>query len=389
MKSNSLWLLGLIPVGFAVMLFGNGGKTSPATSPNPGSPPGKPPTRPGGFGRPGRGTIPVVDTTMPNPMPEADLPLEQRLPFAPEPLPGQGMGGGGIDGVTWANSLAYKANAVRKAGGKPRWKGYDPAREEQIVQAVKDGHANYGWSRLVIGPVDDTYLTLPVFSRGLRVGTTNPVQVEGNFLTAQRIADLIGGAMLTPLVSDEIYKQGTLKIEPILTNWSEDGTMASLDGMVDYSASVDKKVPQDLSQMTNPLVANDGFKDWVLTKRFWSDPIAGKDYNPAAGRKALWSANYGGYTNSANSTNQVGMKLHQPVGLAHNFGHTDYSQKLKYMGLYGMLSGKHEGLIHVGTLLRHPTLHKLLSYEGPLPSWKHPAFSTGEEPPPFNEGVVA
>lgn len=369
-------LLGLIPLG--VVLWWAASTSAPST-PAPSANGGLKPKKPGSAG--GSSTIPVqYPTNGSTPAPDASLPLEVVLPSAPQALPGLGSSGSG-DGLDWLNSLPGSINLVRKAQGLPRVKKYDVAREKAILDAVRAGMANFQWTQLVLGPVDGTYLTLPVFSRVLRIGATNPVRVDVNYQTAQQIADLLGGALMTPYVVDEIHRQAGLAIDPQLTNWSADGTMAYTDAMGDYSATLDKLVPQDVTSLPDSLVSNEG-KDWVITKRFWADNIGQKQYVPGDS-KSLWAANYGWLSDKADKTNQVGKKLYQPVGLAHNFGHTDYSQALRLTGLYGVLSGKRNGLVHIGSLLRDPTLSKLLSYEGTLPSWKHPAFQTGGEPPPL------
>lgn len=378
-------LLAVLPIGSLALMMLGGSDSKPTTKPTTPGP------KPGGSTSGHGGSVPA-STGSSLESPDGSLPLEVKMPGYPDALPGQISEGSG-DGLEWANSLPFSVNKVRQAQKKPRWKDYVVAREEAILKAVRDGMANYEWSSIVLGPVDGTYLTLPVFTRTLRIGKTNPVRVSVNYKTEQQIADLLGGSMMTALVADEVYRAADVKADPHPTGWDQDGTMATTDGMVDYSQTLDKSYPQDVTNLTNPILANEN-KDWILSSRFWHDDIGiklGRDHSYKHGSKELYGANYGWYAGPMGHSAVLNpawrssppLQVIQSVGLVHNFGHVDYSQQVRLMGLFGALSGKKNGIVHVGRLLRDPVLHKLLSYEGQLPSWKHPAFPTGGEPPPM------
>lgn len=272
-------------------------------------------------------------------MPTSPLGSPPPSPEPPSVVPSaQGSG----DGLAWAAQLP---------------KGPTLAREQAIFEAVQRGDARVSWSTVQVeggGRKGTVY----VFSRTLRIGETNPVRVSVNYETAQRICDLLGCAMMTPLVADKTYEQSTLRLAPMpMSKWVQDGTMANTNRMIEYSQKLDARVPVGSEQLTS----NES-KHWVVTKRFWADADASKRWPPNKR-----SANYGWWSTSAPNG-----RLWQSTGLVHDWMHTDYSQQLVLMSQRMEVEGL--GNVHVGTILKHPKLCAMLSNEGPLDSWAHPAF---------------
>lgn len=264
-------------------------------------------------------------------------------PPSPEPnAPTTPASAGSGDGLAWASQLP---------------KGPTLGRDEAIFRAVERGDARIDWAAIQVeggGRKGTVY----VFARTLRIGQTNPVRVSVNYETAQRICDLLGCAMMTPLVADKTYEQSTLKLAPMpMSKWVSDGTMANTNRMIEYSQKLDARVPVDSTQLTS----NES-KHWVVTKRFWADPDPSKRWPPSKR-----SANYGWW-----STQAPNGRLWQSTGLVHDWMHVDYSQQLVLMSQRMEVEGL--GNVHVGSVLKHPKLHAMLSNEGPLDSWAHPAF---------------
>ncbi len=287
---------------------------------------------------------------------------------------GTGSGGAGEppkpisidDGLVWAETLPKK---------------HGPEREAAILAAVKAGGANTAWTTLTSGPIEGYRATMLVMARTLRIGKKNPVRVEVDYVTHQRICEEFAASMLTPYLSDLIWKQAKLRI-PYLQKqtWVENGTMASTANMVTYSKELDAgdknanrpPIPVNSGDM---LISNEA-KQWVVAKRLWVDNVSPeKSWDPDEQDtpEMAWSANYGFY-----QPNGVPV---QSVGKMHNMVHTDYSQE--YMAVHNIIvleGPKPLGPVHYVSLLRHPVLCKLVSNEGPLPDCKHPFFGTTVAP---------
>lgn len=296
------------------------------------------------------------------------------------PLPQNGGGGGPSsggpsqppkpisidDGLTWAAALPPK---------------HGPEREAAILDAVVKGGANTSWTSIKSGPIAGYTATILVAARTLRIGKKNPVRVEVDYTTHQKICDHFGCIMLTPHVSDLIWKAAKLRI-PYLqkSDWVVSGTMATTKNMVAYSQELDAgdknvgrpPIPVETKEL---LVANEA-KDWVVAKRLWIDNIdPSKSWDPKTMTRAdqCWSANYGFY--------QPNSVVVQTVGKKHNFPHTDYSQEWRGMHSIVVVEGPQPiGAIPAVSVLRHPVLCQLLSNEGPLPDCKHPFFGTTKAP---------
>lgn len=257
---------------------------------------------------------------------------------------------GSGDGLAWAKSLPS---------------GSTPEREAKILQAVKDGMARFEWVRIPL-EANGVKATLPVMSRVLRIGKTNPVRVSVNYATAQAIADHLGAAMMTPHVADLTRLFSRVPLAPSLrNNWVQDGTMSGTNRMIEYSQALDAKVPEN----AGGIVSNEG-KHWVNTLRFWNDKDPAKRFPPNKR-----SANYGWWDKGAPNKRYIG-NMWQTTGLVHDWAHVDYSQLVQLMGQKMNVEGV--GEVHVGAALSDPKLFELLSDEGPLPSWAHPGF---QKPP--------
>lgn len=284
--------------------------------------------------------------------PMGGAPGEPLAPPTTEPVPIAPSAGGG-NGLEWAAQLPA---------------GPGPGREEAIFKAVERGDARIDWSELRVEGAGYTG-TVYVFARTLRIGQQDPVRVTVDYQTAQRICDLLGCAMMTPLLADKSREQSVRKLNAMpMSKWVQDGTMAKTSRMIEYSKKLDQVVPVDAADLTS----NES-KHWIVTKRFWADSDASKRWPPSKR-----SANYGWWSKSAPNG-----RLWQSTGLAHDWFHTDYSQQLVLVSQRMELDGV--GNVHVGSVLQHPKLHVLLSNEGPLDSWAHPAF--GKTSPKLPERI--
>lgn len=287
-------------------------------------------------------------------------------------LPWWAWAGLGVGGVLLLGGTAAAAESPEpepeptpppppKPGGTPFGLSDDiTTREGQILALLEDGQTDHAWVPLV-WTAGGHQMSVLVSRRALALyDGTNRLIVNMSYNSAQKAADLLGAAMMTTKIADEIQKQAPVKIAPITQTWSQDGTMSKTDRMVEQSGYIDKAVGS-----TDELVSNEG-KDWVITRRFWVPPQgtgnAGQVHN---------SANFGWYLPSSKSTSPGGMHVIQSVGLTHNRAHTDYSQLLRFVQPDSLLI---DGKLHKwADVLADPALSALIQDEGgTVPSSRHP-----------------
>lgn len=230
---------------------------------------------------------------------------------------------------------------------------------------VAEGHVDHEWwpiewtrfGHVVRALVSRRALALEKGGDRLVVSTTFP--------TAQVIGDMIGGAMLTTRMADEIWRQADKRLAPITRPWSQDGTMSRTDRMLQQSAAIDQAVGG-----AQGLVANEG-KDWVVSRRNWLPPLGtGQDKPVNQSGSPHHGANFGWY-GVGSSKSPGGETVIQSVGLAHSMGHVDYSQLLRYVKRGSVTI---DGLpVDLDAALADASTSSLLQDEGgTLPSSRHP-----------------
>lgn len=243
-------------------------------------------------------------------------------------------------------------------------------REQQILEHVAQGHVDHEWAPLEYQANGRTIRML-VSRRALalRAPTGERLIISTTYPTAQKIADALGGAMLTSRISDEVWKHAPTRIAPLARPWSQDGTMAHTDRMVEQSAGLDRRVAQ--AGDAGGLVANEG-KDWVITRRNWLPPQGtGVDKPEGAKGSRHNGANFGWYLAGSPSHSPGGESVIQSIGLAHDRGHVDYSQLLRFVKRDSVTV---DGVpIEYAAALADPTLSPLIQDEGgTMPSDRHP-----------------
>lgn len=249
-------------------------------------------------------------------------------------------------------------------------KGPGRERESLIMGAVGAGKAKIRWGFVVNRTKDGREFVLPVLSRVLAIGTSaDALRVEVNYLTCQRIADLLDCHLCTPKVATMIFQQAVTKVDPQNhPSWVTDGTMANTNRMIEQSALLDSLIAPESTE----LVANEG-KFWVITQRFFK-PLG----NPGMPSFDNWDKPAGTVGSKHNAANfgffqRNGVPI-QSVGLAHDMSHTDYSQYVTLMSQRCFV-----GDVEMATadVLKDPNLCDVLSDEGPLPMAIHPDLRVG------------
>ena len=216
-----------------------------------------------------------------------------------------------------------------------------PKREAMILDAVRAGHfAPIRWAALT-NTAGQNRIRIFVSADVLKLGNEqDAIRVSATHATAQRIADLLGTTLPTSLIADLVHQQAAVKIAPCLRQVS-----ARTSVMLEQDACVTKRLREAApTWMGAEGAASTLGKDWVLTNRLLEQP----------GR----SANYGWFDTRA--PNGV---LWQPVGVAHNDAHVDYSQYLRLVRRDVEVNGR---AMEIDEVLTHSELAWLLSKEGPL-----------------------
>lgn len=258
-------------------------------------------------------------------------------------------------------------------------------REGQILSLIGQGSYEHQWVPLT-WTVDGHTVSVKVSRRALALSDgTHRLIVNGTARSAQKAADMIGGALLTTRMIDEIAKQAPVKVlasgapVPPSKPWQGQGTDESGSKtfrMYDQSNYLDKRVAE-LGDDGTSLVSNEG-KDWPLSRRHWTIAQGGlngswpKDApNSPAGVSGSPHnrANFGWYPGSSKSPG--GASVIQQVGLAHGPEFTDYSQLWRFMQL-GSLTIDGQPWDYEQAL-KDPTVSKYIQDEGgTLPGARHP-----------------
>jgi len=242
-------------------------------------------------------------------------------------------------------------------------------REDIILEAVKAGlHVEPLFTPLDVDH-NGHHGTIFVATDVLAVG--NPadfVRVNVTARTAQLIADLKGWILPTTKICDLIWLSTTTRIEPQLQPYARadrvdagySPAMSDTPAMASHSEEVERARSGRCG-----LLENAG-KQWVLTNKLIKAPTR--------------AANYGFFNQHAAHRSASGLKLWQPLGLAHDAaGHTDYSQTLRPVRATMLVDGHERWLPDVAS---DPELCGLVSSEGVLKLSRLPSVPREGEPVP-------
>jgi hypothetical protein len=223
-----------------------------------------------------------------------------------------------------------------------------PDREAKILAAVRGGLALPITWMPVTTSIEGHEATIFVSADALAIGEPDDwVRVDVTHTTAQQIADVLGVALPTTKIVDAAYQQATVVLEPRIQ--TADAKMAFTSRMVRHHREIEAQ-----RAGRTGLVRNVG-KDWVLTNRLVGHPDR--------------AANYGWFSAKAPYALGSGLRGWQPLGLAHDRFHVDYSQVLTLVRPDVIVDGSPRDLVDV---LRSPDLWGLVSDEGPLQIVHHP-----------------
>lgn len=234
-----------------------------------------------------------------------------------------------------------------------------PDRESKILEAVCSGLAlPIQWATITAN-YNGHSARLQVASDALAIGEGDDwVRVTVTHATAQKIADVLGAALPTSRISDLTYQQASVVLKACLQK--PDASMSNTSRMVFHNQCIEAQRAGKTG-----LISTVG-KDWVLTNQLVGHPDK--------------AANYGWHDARAPYYSPGRDKIWQPVGLAHNLAHTDYSQTLRLVRTSVVVDDEEMSLEDV---LTSSVLYGLVSYEGPLKITRHPGV------PPYTPSGAA
>lgn len=240
-------------------------------------------------------------------------------------------------------------------------------REEAIVAAAAAGHfVTILWTA-VRSKLGDNSAIFYIMADALRIGIPGDcIRINVSHTGAQRIADILGFSLLTTKLSDLMHAQASKQILPCTQ--PPDEFMAYTNRMVSHSRLVDSRI--GWQQCSVSTVG----KDWVLTNRLVGKPDKAANYG--------WHVPHGSYVGPG------GLPVLQPLGLAHNRYHVDYSQVLRMVNRWVCVNGKD---MLLEDLLTDPELAPLASDEGTMKIVRHPGVPLTIEvdcPKPGEENVT-
>jgi hypothetical protein len=204
-------------------------------------------------------------------------------------------------------------------------------------------------------------LEITTATDALRIGDESDcVRVTISHVTSQKVADYLECVLPTAKISDLIWSQADITIEPQLG--TPDSRMAYTSRMVEHSKKVDKALAE--VDTNGKLISTVG-KDWAQTNRLNTEK----------------AANYGWHSKHARypAATNVGKKVWQPCALAHVWYFTDYSQVTRLIKREALLDGQP---VDIRTVAADPELCELVSSEGAIKSWRHPRVPDEAPPEP-------
>jgi len=205
-----------------------------------------------------------------------------------------------------------------------------PAREAAILAAVRNNDFVVDWTPIVTTSGDSNALFV-VSADVLKIGEpADAVRVSCSQKLCQQIADELGCVLPTAKLSDEIWRQADLKIEPPTQRWYSppegDGTMGLTHRMLDFDAIVNRII----AGRSYNLVAGH-HKDWINSRLLGT--VMGQWTRPKQEPNSPSGCNYGWHTKSklaiGQSQTMSGIRVYQPAAIAHSYNHADYSQMLR------------------------------------------------------------
>lgn len=227
------------------------------------------------------------------------------------------------------------------------------AREDLMFSEVKKGNISSfqrKYSTVTIKKVIDSIsyqLRIYVAPDYLAIGKDEDYfYIPTTPMLAQRIADISNTMLPTKLMVDEIYKQAAIKLEPQPIPPTK--AMTTVPVFIVHNGIVLQQLKDFQEKDLSSHLTAGNKKDIIISNKIYGQPTP---------RVVI----YGWH--------KLDGKAIQPVYNKHTNTWTDYSHGVRLVSETGILNGKK---VKLSDLLKHPTLHQLLSDEGVILNPKYP-----------------
>jgi hypothetical protein len=266
-----------------------------------------------------------------------------------------------------------------------------PRREQMLLDAVRRRDiAPIAWvpitTKIKTAGGNQYTATFKVSKDALRAGDANDsFRFSVNHRTAQHIADELECVLPTPYLSDQIWKQATVKLPSLsqTRSWHADGTMADTDRMLEQSERVDKLIAQHVAKVGKSGLIADVGKDWVTHPELWQpyspSPRCEKGHPRAMNYGWHWDVPPGHKGQEFYASTMPGVRVIQPAARCHTIPHVDYSQVVRLIRrdveVCGLGYSGGCGKIDIRQIATSPSIHGLVSAAGPLQAMRHPDVS--------------
>lgn len=184
----------------------------------------------------------------------------------------------------------------------------------------------------------------------------------------QKIADLVGCLMLTPLLADIIWERAGRRFNPVINSGAPVHQIVALTNIHDVHLLVEQALHRVGGDDGESLISCEG-KYWVLCRDMDKKAIVQGDHQ---------AFNYGWQDEGAPTTRKgvlPGVKVWQNLAGAHNKLHFDPSQTIRLGYRWAKILRPGSDVwqdIETATLLHDPVLSYAVSHEGPLDTTRQP-----------------
>jgi len=182
----------------------------------------------------------------------------------------------------------------------------------------------------------------------------------------QRVADSLGCMLLTPLVIDLVWRQATLRFNPVI---NVKGRIVAECSVAKVHAAIEQKIADAGGYPDDGIVACVG-KYWTVCNALARSGLA-------YGQKT--AANYGWFDSDAPEGRRgvTGGDIHpwQTLGTRHNDQHVDPSQVVRLMQRWAWLEKANgdKGDVDLHTVAADPDLAPLINHDGVLKVLRQPS----------------
>lgn len=216
-----------------------------------------------------------------------------------------------------------------------------PAREAAILGAVRAGEVLLDWSPIEVQD-EQHALRIEVSSDVLRVGDAcDSVRVAVTCRTHRAIAAALDALLPTPKISDLVWLHADVRLGIYVQ--PPGPAMATTAAFVRHH----EQLEAELAGRSGLVTAG---KDWVVCRAVATNPGRAANYG--------WQLPSGGFAGVT-----AGVRVVQPLGLAHGPDHVDYSQFCRLVRRLCVLDGAEADLVEV---LTDAEVAHLVSHEGAI-----------------------